>query len=71
MDESEDQRGGEYDFKLQYTEKKTKQNSVSILIDNSLKNEIVTVRRQKDNIIIVKLVTGDLILNVISAYAYK
>jgi hypothetical protein len=35
----------------------------------SLKNEDVTVRRKMDMIIMIKLVIGDLILNVFSAYA--
>jgi hypothetical protein len=35
----------------------------------SLKNEVVALRRQEDRIIMIKLVIGDLILNVISVYA--
>ena len=34
-----------------------------------LKNGVVGVRRQGDRIILVKLVVGDMVLNVISAYA--
>jgi hypothetical protein len=49
--------------------KKRTRNGVSILIDKSLKNEVVAVRRQGDMIIMIKLVFGDLVLNVISAYA--
>ena len=44
-------------------------NRVGVLIDNSLKNGVVGVRRQGDRIILVKLVVGDMVLNVISAYA--
>ncbi|PVH38854.1 hypothetical protein PAHAL_5G370400 [Panicum hallii] len=40
-----------------------------ILIDKSLKDGVVDVRRQGDRIILVRLVIGDLVLNVISAYA--
>ena len=39
------------------------------MIDKSLKNNVVGVRRQGDTIILVKLVIGDMVLNVISAYA--
>ena len=39
------------------------------MIDKSLKNSVVEVRRQGDRIILVKLVVGDMVLNVISAYA--
>ena len=39
------------------------------MIDKSLKNGVVDVRRQGDRIILVKLVMGDLVLNVISTYA--
>ncbi|PWZ30868.1 Coiled-coil domain-containing protein SCD2 [Zea mays] len=41
----------------------------SILIDKSLKDGVVDVKRVGDRIILVKLVIGDLVLNVISAYA--
>jgi hypothetical protein len=55
-------------FKLWYTEKERSRNGVSILIDKSLKNEVVAVRRQGDEIIMIKLVFGYLVLNIISAY---
>ncbi|PUZ51218.1 hypothetical protein GQ55_6G163600 [Panicum hallii var. hallii] len=42
---------------------------VGILIDKSLKDGVVDVRRQGDRIILVRLFIGDLVLNVISAYA--
>ena len=35
----------------------------------AFKNGVVGVRRQEDRIILVKLVIGDMVLNVISAYA--
>jgi exonuclease III len=56
-------------FKLWYTGKERSKNSVCILIDKSLKNEVVVVRRQGDKIIMIKLIFGDLVLNVISVYA--
>ena len=39
------------------------------MIDKSLKDGVVEVRRQGDRIILVKLVISDMVLNVISAYA--
>jgi uncharacterized membrane protein YgcG len=44
------------DFKLWYTEKERSKNGVGILIDKSLKNDVITVGRQKDMIIMIKLV---------------
>ena len=49
----------------------TNRNRVGVLIDKGLKNSVVGVRRQGDRIILVKLVIGDMVLNVISAYAPK
>ena len=57
-------------FKLWYTGTVANRNRV-VLIDKSLKNGVVEVRRQGDRIILVKLVVGDMVLNVISAYAPK
>jgi hypothetical protein len=56
-------------FKLWYTGKERSRNGVGILIDKSLKNGVVAVMRQGDRIIMIKLIFGDLALNVISAYA--
>jgi exonuclease III len=56
-------------FKLWYTRKERSRNGVGILIDKSLKNEVVAVMTQGDRIIMIKLIFGDLVLNVISAYA--
>ena len=39
------------------------------MIDKSLKNGVVGVKRQGDRIILVKPVVGDIVLNVISVYA--
>ena len=55
-------------FKLWYTGTTTNKN-VGVLIDKSLKDGVVEVRRQGDRIILVKLVISDMVLNVISAYA--
>jgi hypothetical protein len=56
-------------FKLWYTGTTSNKNGVGILINKSLKDGVVDVKRQGDRIILVKLVVGDLVLNVISAYA--
>jgi hypothetical protein len=56
-------------FKLWFTGKERSRNGVGILIDKSLKNGVVAVRRQGDMIIMIRLIFGDLVLNVISAYA--
>jgi uncharacterized membrane-anchored protein len=39
------------------------------VLDKSLKDEVVDIKRQGDKIILVKLLVGDLVFNVISAYA--
>jgi exonuclease III len=56
-------------FKLWYTGKERSKNGVDILIDKSLKNRVIAVRRQGDMIIMIKLVFGDLVLNIINVYA--
>ena len=58
-------------FKLWYTGTVVNRNGVGVLIDKSLKNGVVGVRRKEYRIILVKLVVGDMVLNVISAYAPK
>ena len=55
-------------MKLWYTGTVANRNSVGILINKSLKYEVVDVKRRDDRIILVKLVVGDLVLNVIGAY---
>jgi hypothetical protein len=39
------------------------------VFDKSLKDRVVNIKRQGDKIILVKLLIGDLIFNIISAYA--
>ena len=56
-------------FKLWYTGVTPGRNGVGILIDRSLKDGVVEVRRQDDRIILIRLVVGDSVLNVISDYA--
>jgi hypothetical protein len=56
-------------FKLWYTGNTSIKNDVGIVLDKSLKYGVVDIKRQGDRIILVKLLIGDLIFNVISAYA--
>jgi hypothetical protein len=39
------------------------------VLERSLNDGVVDIKRQRDMIIIVKLLVGDLVFNVISAYA--
>jgi hypothetical protein len=55
-------------FKHWYTDTTTNKNGVGIVLDKSLKDGVVDIKRQGDMIILVKLLIGDLVLNVISAY---
>jgi hypothetical protein len=56
-------------FKLWYMGAASGKNGVGILIDRSFNDGVVDVKRQGDRIILVRLVVGDMTLNVISAYA--
>jgi exonuclease III len=56
-------------FKLWYTATTLTKNSVGIVLDKSLNDGVVDIKRQGDKIILVKLLVGDLVFNVISAYA--
>jgi hypothetical protein len=58
-------------FKLWYTGTTTNKNGVCIVLDKSLKDVVVYIKRQGDMIILVKLVVRDLVFNVISAYALQ
>jgi hypothetical protein len=58
-------------FKLCYTENTSTKNGVGIMLDKSLKDRVMDIKRQADKIILVKLFVGDLIFNVISAYALQ
>jgi exonuclease III len=61
--------GEDTGFKLWYTGTTTNKNGVGIVLDKSLKDEVVDIKRQGDRIILVKLLVEDLIFNVISAYS--
>jgi hypothetical protein len=56
-------------FKLWYTGNTSTKNVVGILVDKSLKDGVVDIKHQANMIILVKLLVGDLVFNVISAYA--
>jgi hypothetical protein len=56
-------------FKLWYTGNTSTKNGIGIVLDKSLKDRVVDIKRQGDKIILVKLIVGDLVFNVISAYA--
>jgi exonuclease III len=56
-------------FKLWYTGTTANKNGVDIVLDKNLKDGVVDIKRQGDMIILVKLLVGDLVFNVISAYA--
>lgn len=56
-------------FKLRYIGMTTYRNGVGIVIGKSLRDEVVDIKRQRDRIILVKLVVGDLVFNIISVYA--
>jgi hypothetical protein len=55
-------------FNLWYTDTTTNKNRVGTVLDKSLKDGVVDIKRQGDMIILVKLPVGDLIFNVISTY---
>jgi exonuclease III len=56
-------------FKLWYIGTLTNKNGVGIVLDKSLKDVVVDIKRQGDRIILVKLLVGDLVFNVTSVYA--
>jgi hypothetical protein len=53
--------------KLWYTGTTSTKNDVGIVLDKSFKDGVVDIKRG-DRIILVKVLVGDLIFNVISAY---
>jgi hypothetical protein len=56
-------------FKPWYTGNTSTKNGIGIVLNKSLKDEVVDIKRQGDRVILVKLLVGDLVFNVISAYA--
>jgi exonuclease III len=56
-------------FKLWYIGNTSTKNGVGIVLNKSLKDGVVDIKRQGERIILVKLLVGDLVFNVISGYA--
>jgi hypothetical protein len=56
-------------FKLWYRGNTSTKNVVGTVLDNNLKDGVVDIKRLGDRIILVKLLVGNLIFNIISAYA--
>jgi exonuclease III len=56
-------------FKFWYTCTTSTKNGVCIVLAKSLKDGVVDIKRQGDMIILVKLLIGDFVFNIISAYA--
>jgi exonuclease III len=56
-------------FKLWYATNTSTKNGVGIVLNRSLKDGVVDIKREGDMIVLVKLFVGDLVFNVISAYA--
>jgi hypothetical protein len=54
-------------FKIWYAGNTSTKNDVGIVLNKSLKDGVVDIKRQGDRIILVKLLVGDLVFNVISA----
>jgi hypothetical protein len=54
-------------FKLWYTDTTANKNGVGIVLDKSLKDEMVDIKRQGDMIILVELLIRDLVCNIISS----
>jgi exonuclease III len=53
-------------FKLWYIGTMANKNGVGIVLDKSLKDGVVDIKRQGDRIILVKLLVGDLVFNVLT-----
>jgi hypothetical protein len=56
-------------FKLWHTCTTTSNNGVGIVLDKSLNDGVMDIKRRGDRIILVLLLIGDMDFNVISAYA--
>jgi exonuclease III len=55
-------------FKLWYIGNTSTKNGIGIVLDKRLKDGVVDIKRQRDKIILVKLLVEDLVFSVISAY---
>ncbi|PKA66012.1 hypothetical protein AXF42_Ash010421 [Apostasia shenzhenica] len=57
------------DFKLWYSDKNKNKNGVGIIMDKSLKDHVVEVKRNCDRIMTLKIIINGIIINIVSAYA--
>jgi hypothetical protein len=69
MEGAKGEGGGRYRLQTLVHSTTTNKNGVDIVLDKSIKDGVVDIKRQGDRIILVKLLVGDLVFNVISAYA--
>ena len=58
-------------YKLWYCGLDNMRNGVDIIVEPKLKDKVVEVKRKRDKIILLRLVLGDVTINVISAYALQ
>ncbi|KAL4202991.1 hypothetical protein AMTRI_Chr02g266250 [Amborella trichopoda] len=56
-------------YKLWYIGKKNNKNDQGIIVDKELKDKVVNVKRIGDRLLLIRLVLGEEIINVTSAYA--
>ena len=56
-------------YKIYYTGLDRCRNGIGIVVDKDLKDDVITVSRKGDRIILVKLILGGNIINIISVYA--
>ncbi|PKA67201.1 hypothetical protein AXF42_Ash004693 [Apostasia shenzhenica] len=56
-------------FKLWYSDKNKNKNGVGIILDKSLKDHIVEVKRNCDRIMALKIIINGMIINIVSVYA--
>jgi hypothetical protein len=69
MEETKGEGGGRYRLQTLVHRHYDKQEWSRHRVDKSLKDVVVDIKRQGDMIILVKLLVGDLVFNVICAYA--
>jgi len=56
-------------FKMFYCGTNTRRNGVGIILDDTLKKDVLMVKRKSDRIIWLKILIGDELINVMSVYA--
>ncbi|PKA59552.1 hypothetical protein AXF42_Ash018019 [Apostasia shenzhenica] len=56
-------------FKLWYSSKNKSKNGVGIILDKSLKDHVVEVKRNCDRIMALKIIINGMIINIVSVYA--